>query len=97
MDSIQPRPGVEADANKLAKLIDVCKKNNVSVIAVEPQFSRAQADTLARVLRDKGLDIQVVLVDPLETATPGANGNPDPGFYIDRMKANIDALAKAFP
>ncbi len=97
VDSIQPRPGVEADANKLAKLIDVCKKRNVSVIAVEPQFSRAQADTLARVLRDKGLDIQVVLVDPLETATPGANGNPDPAFYIDRMKANIDALAKAFP
>lgn len=97
VDSIQPRPGVEANANQLAKLIDACKKKNVSVIAVEPQFNRSQADSLARVLRAKGLDVKVVTVDPLETAEPGAGGNPDPNFYLERMKANIDALAKAFP
>lgn len=97
VDSIQPRPGVEADANQLARLVDACKKKNVSVIAVEPQYSRGQADSLARVLRAKGLDVQVVTVDPIETADPRADGNPDPNLYIERMKANIDALARAFP
>lgn len=97
VDSIQPRPGVEADANQLARLVDACKKKNVTVIAVEPQYSRGQAEALARVLRAKGLDMQIAVVDPMETADPGADGNPSPSLYLDRMKANIDALAKAFP
>jgi ABC-type Zn uptake system ZnuABC Zn-binding protein ZnuA len=98
IDSIQPQPGVEADPNQLARLVDVCKTKNVRVIAVEPQYSRQQAEMLAKVIRRDGkIEVKIALVDPLETAAPAARGNPDPNFYYDRMKANIDELAKAFP
>jgi ABC-type Zn uptake system ZnuABC Zn-binding protein ZnuA len=81
----------------LARLVDICNRKGVGVIAVEPQYSRQQADALAKVLRGKGIEVKIALVDPMETAAPIARGNPDPNFYYDRMKANIDELAKAFP
>jgi len=70
---------------------------DVRVIAIEPQFNRGQADNLFRDLRAKGVDVKSAVVDPMETAPPVARGNPDPNFYYERMKANIDELAKAFP
>lgn len=97
VDTIQPQPGIEADAGKLARLVDVCKKKNVAAIAVEPDASRGQAENLARALREKGIAIQIVEVDPMETAPPTANGNPNPDLYLNRMKQNIDNLAKALP
>jgi zinc transport system substrate-binding protein len=96
IDSIQPNPDVDADAKQLARLVDVCKAKKVSVIAVEPQYSDAQAKRLVSALA-KDVTIKLALVDPMETAPPVSRGNPDPNFYLDRMKANIDALAKAFP
>ena len=95
VQSISPQPGIEANAAQLAKLIDVCKKKNVSVIAVEPQYARRQAEALKRALKAGGVDATIVEVDPMETATPGADGNPSPDFYIDQMKRNIENLAKA--
>ena len=97
VDSIQPQPGVEADAKQLSRLADACKMRGVSVIAVEPQYRRGQADTLAKALKERGLEVQVVEVDPMETAMPGPGGNPSRDLYLDRMRKNIDALADAFP
>ncbi|HYV36805.1 MAG TPA: zinc ABC transporter substrate-binding protein, partial [Gemmataceae bacterium] len=36
--SIMPKPGVEADATELGKLVEKCEKQNIQIIAVEPQY-----------------------------------------------------------
>ena len=38
--NIQPQAGIEADAKKLTGLVQTCKEHQVSVIAVEPQYSK---------------------------------------------------------
>lgn len=95
--SIQPQPGIEADAGKLAKLAQACKEKDIHAIIVEPQYSRGAAESLQRHLRLKGLDVRIVEFDPMETAQPSVGGNPEPGLYLSRMKENIDNLAKALP
>lgn len=92
---IQPRAGQEADAAKLAALKKLCKEKNVGVITVEPQYSRGTADTLRNALKGQGIDVAVVEVDPLETAPGGAR--PDPAFYVQTMRKNLETLAKALP
>lgn len=94
VDSIQIRPGIEADAGQLAKLLDLCKKKNVAAVAVEPQYSRAQAESLVKALAGRGLSVRLVEVDPMETAPPQVDGNPPVDHYLTQMRRNIDALAK---
>jgi ABC-type Zn uptake system ZnuABC Zn-binding protein ZnuA len=88
---VQTTPGKEPSADELKKLIAVCQKEKVRVIAAEPQFTTGGA---VRVLRESlGGDIAVIELDPLETATT-ADLKPD--WYEMKMKANLDALAKVF-
>lgn len=94
LDSIQPRPGMEAEAAKLLKLVKLCEKENVRVIAVEPQYPRTAAENLAAQLKRKDITIKLADVDPLETVPAG---ELEPRYYLDRMRANIDNLAKALP
>jgi ABC-type Zn uptake system ZnuABC Zn-binding protein ZnuA len=89
--AIQPRPGVEPDAATVARLTDLCRKEQVHVIAVEPQYLAGAAEALAREVRARGVAVELVEVDPLETA-PAAE--LDAGYYVRRMKANLDNLAK---
>jgi ABC-type Zn uptake system ZnuABC Zn-binding protein ZnuA len=89
--SIQPQAGVEADAGQLRELTKLCQKEHVRVIATEPQFSRATAETLGRQLRSRGLQVRIVEVDPLETADPPL----EPGYYVRKMRENLDNLAKS--
>jgi ABC-type Zn uptake system ZnuABC Zn-binding protein ZnuA len=92
VDSIQPRPGVEADANKLGKLVAECRKQNVRVIAVEPQYQESGAEALKGELKKKGLkDVAIVTIDPLETATEEL----DADFYVRKMRQNLNNLRKA--
>ncbi len=95
---IQPKAGSEADAAKLEELVKLCKEQDVHVIAVEPQFAKGPAETLKRELANKGIHVELVEVDPLETA-PAAAGksDPDPAYYMQKMKSNIENLAKALP
>jgi ABC-type Zn uptake system ZnuABC Zn-binding protein ZnuA len=100
VDAIQIQPGMDADAKKIADLIDICKKQDVRVIAVEPQYSAAQAETIRDALKKKNVDVTIVTIDPLETApVSGKHGkyNPDPDYYFTKMRENIDSLAKALP
>ena len=93
---IQPRAGVEADGPKLTGLVKICKEHNVRVIAVEPQYSKGPAEALKSQLASKGIMVELVEVDPLETAPAAPNQNdPDPAYYLERMYRNIDNLAKA--
>ncbi len=86
---IMPRPGIEASANQLAKLVGVCKKEGVQVIATEPQYPPGHAETLKRELAKHGVQIEIVQIDPLETAA-----ELDANLYLRVMRQNIDNLAK---
>jgi zinc transport system substrate-binding protein len=98
VDSIQQMPGADADAAHLGALARECRDNKIQVIAVEPQYPKAQAEALQKQLKHHGLDVHLVEVDPIETApvAPG-NSNPDPGYYLAKMRQNIENLAKALP
>ena len=93
-ESIQMAPGADPDGARMAALLDLCRTEKIGVIAVEPQYSHAQAESLQRDLKTKGIDIKIVTLDPLETA-PVAEGknNPDPDYYLNKMRENIDTLA----
>ncbi len=95
--SIQRIPGLDPDPATRARLVKECKEKNVSVIAVEPQYSQAQAEALRDTLRTRDkLEVAIVTLDPLETAEVAAGKhNPDPTHYLKLMRKNIDTLAKA--
>lgn len=94
LDSIQPRPGMEAEAAKFAKLVKLCEKESVRVIAVEPQYPKTAAEALVAELKRKGVTMKLADVDPMETVPPG---ELQPSYYLKRMRENIDNLAKALP
>ncbi|MBI3407171.1 MAG: zinc ABC transporter substrate-binding protein [Planctomycetes bacterium] len=95
---IRPTPEDEAGAAKISQLVKICKEQDVRVIAHEPQYSTASAETVRKEAANRGLKILLVEIDPLETAdTAPGSANPDPGYYLKRMRENIDNLAKALP
>jgi zinc transport system substrate-binding protein len=96
-ESLQLHPGVDPDPARLTKLAKLCKEKDIHVIAVEPQFGTRQAEILRNFLADK-LPMQLVEVDPLETAPLARDSaNPDPDFYLHKMRENIEKLAEALP
>jgi ABC-type Zn uptake system ZnuABC Zn-binding protein ZnuA len=98
VDTIQPLPGLDPDAARLAKLVTTCKEKDVRVITYEPQYSKSQPVLLQKQLKSKGLDVKLIEFDPLETAPLAKDSpNPDPGYYLQKMRENIEALAKALP
>ena len=92
--SIQPQAGDEPDPGRLKKLIDVCEKEKVRVIAVEPQYpTTTSATTLLNELRNRKVTDPVFAeVDPIETAPPD---ELTADYYEQRMRENIDHLAGA--
>jgi zinc transport system substrate-binding protein len=91
IDSIMPQPGIEADNKKLAELVEICKKENVRVIAVEPQYPQAAAKTLVDTLAQKGHELTIVIIDPMETAP---RDKLSAAYYLEVMRGNLDNLAK---
>ena len=47
-------------------------------------------ETLRDNLKSKGVTVSLCNLDPLETSP----ANPDPGYYLLKMRENIDNLAK---
>lgn len=77
----------------MKQLIELCKKEKIRVIAVEPQYPRStSAKTMLDELKKHGIDAQFVEIDPLETCDEGLL-NAD--LYETVMRANLDHLAKA--
>jgi zinc transport system substrate-binding protein len=96
--SIQAQPNQSPDAARLAKLEKLCREKNVRVITFEPQYDNKQPALLQTSLKERGLDVRLAEFDPLETAPVAAdNVNPSPTYYFEKMRANIDQLAKALP
>lgn len=91
---VQKNPGVEPTADEVARLIAVCKEKKVRVLAVEPQYTaNTSARTILDRLKQEGVpDPVLVEIDPLETV-PGDQLTPD--WYEQKMRANLEALAKA--
>ena len=91
LDSIQMQAGVEPDGQQIAKLAELCKKHNIRVIGVEPQYSKAAAETLQKSLKESIPELIIVELDPIETANAE---QLKPEYYLERMKQNVDNLAK---
>ena len=91
---IQMTPGAEPRSDELKKLVETCLKENIRVIAVEPQFgAQSSAGRLRDELTARGVkDVQLVEIDPMETADPA---ELKAGWYQQKMRANLAALAKA--
>jgi ABC-type Zn uptake system ZnuABC Zn-binding protein ZnuA len=77
----------------MKKLIDKCSKENVRLIAVEPQYSTSNAgEALRKELANKGVTgVELVELDPLETVKPDELTKD---WYERKMRANLDALAE---
>lgn len=94
VDTIQKTAGSEPTKKQLDELVAKCKKENVRVIAAEPQFSKlGGVKTLADELKRAGVTATVIELDNLETAT---TDELKPDWYELKMRANIAALKDAF-
>lgn len=94
VDSIQKSAGKEPTKKQLDELVAKCKKDNVRVIAAEPQFSKlGGVKTLADELTREGLKVAVIELDNLETAT---DVELQADWYEVKMRANITALKDVF-
>jgi ABC-type Zn uptake system ZnuABC Zn-binding protein ZnuA len=95
--SIQAEPGEDPSPKKMAELIDKGAKEKVRVVCHEPQYPANVAKTLLAGLKSKNPGVEPVLAqfDPLETAEDPRQLYDNPRWYEERMKANIDNLAKA--
>jgi zinc transport system substrate-binding protein len=94
---LEMQPGVEPSATQMAQLVGLCKKKQVSVIVVEPQYPQhSVAKTLLDRLRQRdGVpNAAFVVVDPLETADPS---DLDAGWYERKMRENLANLAEKLP
>jgi zinc transport system substrate-binding protein len=93
---VQKNPGTEPNSKNLAELIGLCadEKHPVRIITVEPQYgTSSSASEVVKELRHRKVpDPTLVEFDPLETVT---QGDLTPEWYEIKMRANIEALAKA--
>lgn len=89
--AVMVEPGVEPGRKKLDQLVALCVKDDVRVIAVEPQFPKnTSARVVLEALKAKGIDAVFVEVDPLETA---ASADLTADLYEKVIRRNLDNLA----
>jgi zinc transport system substrate-binding protein len=97
-DSIQLQPGQTASEKRLADLVTLCKEKHVNVITYESAYNKAQPELLQRELKSRGQEVHLAEFDPLERSPLAKDSvNPDAGFYMTKMRTNIDNLVKALP
>jgi zinc transport system substrate-binding protein len=95
LDSIQPRPGIEADPTKMRDLVKLMKEKDVRVIATEPQYPHKLAEILKENLAKQKIEVRLAEIDPLETVA--RMEDLDAGYYVRKMRENVTNLAKALP
>ena len=89
---IEVEPGEEPSTSRYADIVELCKKQHVRVIAIEPQYAETAALNVQAELKRRGAgDVSFVEIDPLETATAADLTNPD--WYAKKITENIDKLA----
>jgi zinc transport system substrate-binding protein len=98
VDKIELAPGDEVTGVRLARLIKKCKDENVQVIAVEPQYPKStSAEKLRQELARQSHKVEMVIVDPLETGAPQELRDLGAKWYDQKMRENVDNLAKSLP
>jgi zinc transport system substrate-binding protein len=83
-EAFEPFPGKEPTAEFLAHFIDTIKKNNITVVFAEPQFS---PESIQQVANDLHLKVRII--------DPEGGGTPETSSYIDMMKFNTDVIYDA--
>jgi ABC-type Zn uptake system ZnuABC Zn-binding protein ZnuA len=95
-DVIELGPGDEPTAKHLAELVELCrnKEKPVAAITVEPQYPKSSSAAIVqKELKAKDVAIELVTVDPLETADPVDLKKEGAGWYEARIRQNLKALA----
>ena len=89
---IEVQPGMEPSTSRYADILKICKEQHVRVLAIEPQYPIRAAENVKAELKKRGAgDVNIVEIDPLETAT--TKDLEDPDWYTKKMTENIDKLA----
>jgi len=103
VDVLENVPGAESDPKHLMELAKKCQEKDVRVIAVEPQYPKdSSANLLLKAVKEKGREIESVVIDPLETTEKEDLKEDEkelksPNWYDKKMRQNLDKLAKALP
>jgi zinc transport system substrate-binding protein len=88
-------PGDKPTPAQLRDLVEMCQKHKVRVIAIEPQYPETAAETLKKELQAKGQEVELVKIDPLETAEWKDLEKEGSKWYLNKTEANLEALEKA--
>jgi ABC-type Zn uptake system ZnuABC Zn-binding protein ZnuA len=96
VDVIEAGPGVEATAPEMTNLVKKCVAEKVRVIAVEPQYPKStSARVLQQELQKKNHKVELVEIDPLETADAKELEKEGARWYEKKMRDNLERLAKS--
>jgi zinc transport system substrate-binding protein len=89
---VEIEPGVPPTPQQFDELLMICKEKNVRVIVSEPHYDQdGAAKRLRERLETNGVTgVEIVELDPLETAVPA---ELDAAYYEKVMRTNIDNLA----
>ncbi len=93
-EAIEVKPGDKPDARRYRDLLDKCKDEKIRYIAREPQYEGKEVETLENLLKEKGADATVILIDPLETAKADELTKLGADWYETKMRQNLDALVE---
>jgi ABC-type Zn uptake system ZnuABC Zn-binding protein ZnuA len=83
-EAFEPFPGKEPTAEFLGHFIETIKKNKITVVFAEPQFSPESIRQVAEDLR-----LKVCIIDP------EGGGTAETSSYIDMMRFNTETIYKA--
>jgi zinc transport system substrate-binding protein len=93
---IEKGPGQEPGGKEMRELVEKCVKEDVRIIAVEPQYPKtsAAATILAELKKNGKTDVALVEIDPLETAKANELSAE---LYVKTMRQNLKNLSDKLP
>ncbi len=88
-------PAMSQTASGMVALVNLCKKEKVKYIAVEPQYPKTTSATvLNKALEAEKQEVKLIEIDPLETAEPN---DLDATWYVRKVTENLDILGGLKP
>jgi ABC-type Zn uptake system ZnuABC Zn-binding protein ZnuA len=97
--SIDEIPGDTPGTQRMQKLVKECDDKKIRVIATEPQFEEKPAKELQAKLKDKKIEVKLIMIDPLENISQDEETKKpdvlDENWYVKKMRQNLDRLVEA--